>query len=396
MPHVRNRYLSEIIKKRLSFFPVLGIQGARQVGKSSLIRDLMPSSMSGLHYETFDQRSVYEFALNNPEAFIAAKTPDDGTLAIDEAQKVPQIFDAVKYSVDQNRVPGKYILLGSTEFSKRTLIREPLTGRMAMLRLYPFTVGECLSLKFEGSNSALTIKDKPRITRTELMKHLPNGGMPGAFHIRDDETKNIFFKEWIGLVIMRDLALIPRIKVDPIIADAILEKIAQLEEPTAGHIAKALKIDLRRIKTHLDCLETLFVVHKIMPHPLGSGQPMYLHCDVGLANYLGACFEKRLYTWVYQELLAHSQLHSNVHEKIYFYRSLKGSIIHFVVEDRKQVAAIKLIAKESPTLLDFKGLQGFHKKKATDKRSWCMIALGPTTRYFKEENIKMYPWESIG
>ena len=396
MPHIRNRYLSEIIKKRLSFFPVVGVQGARQVGKSSLIRDLLPDSISGLHYETFDQRSVYEFAQENPEAFIAAKTPSDGTLVIDEAQKVPQIFDAVKYSVDQNRVPGKYILLGSTEFSKRTLIRESLTGRMSMLRLFPFTVGECLGLKCQSLNSALSIQEKSRISRVQLMKHLSNGGMPGAFHIRDDETKDIFFKEWIGLVIMRDLAMIPRIKVDPSIAERILEKLAQLDEPTAGQIAKALKIDLRRIKTHLDCLEMLFVVHKIMPHPLGSGQPMYLHCDVGLANYLGASFERRLSTWVYQELLANSQLHSNVHEKIYFYRSLKGSIVDFIVEDRKQLIAIKLIAKESPTLLDIKGLQGFHKKKSTDRRSWSMIALGPTSRNFKEQNVRMYPWESVG
>ena len=140
MPHFRPRYLAKTIGKRLKFFPVIGIQGARQVGKSALVRDLLSKLIKNFHYETFDQQTVRQFAQSNPESFLEAKMQRDGTLAIDEAQKVPAIFDAVKYVVDKRRVPGQFILLGSTEFSKKTLIHESLTGRIGMLRLFPFLI----------------------------------------------------------------------------------------------------------------------------------------------------------------------------------------------------------------------------------------------------------------
>lgn len=55
--------------------------------------------------------------------------------------------------------------------------------------------------------------------------------MPGAFHIRTEESKDIFFKEWIGLVILRDLAMIPKVKIDTDLAQSILEQIAVIKEP---------------------------------------------------------------------------------------------------------------------------------------------------------------------
>ena len=205
MPYMRTRYLADVIEKRLKFFPVLAIQGARQVGKSALVRELLPKRVKNFTYETFDQPSILDFARSSPESFLESKKSRNGTLAIDEARKVPSIFDAVKYFVDQERIPGQFLLLGSTEFSKRNPIRESLTGRMAMLRLYPFTLSEAGQLPMEVTESALNLHKTPRVKREALMRHLENGGMPGAFHIRDEATRDVFFKEWIGLVILRDV-----------------------------------------------------------------------------------------------------------------------------------------------------------------------------------------------
>jgi uncharacterized protein len=393
MPHLRVRYLTDIIEKRLKFFPVVAIQGARQVGKSAMVRELLPQRLKHFHYETLDQPSILDFAKSSPESFLESKKSRHGTLAIDEAQKVPAIFDAIKYFVDKERIPGQFMLLGSTEFSKRTLIRESLTGRMAMLRLFPFTLSEAAQLPTAVSDSALTLHKVSRVKRDALMKHLDHGGMPGAFHIRDEATRDVFFKEWIGLVILRDLMMIPRVKLDPKLAEDILRNIALIPEPTIGNIARNLSVNPRRIKMHVECLEALFVLHKIEPHSLGSGQPMYFHCDVGLANFFGASFERRLQTWIYQELLSNSQLRTDVHEKIYFYRTLKGSMLHFIVEQKKVRSVIKIIAKESSNQLDIKLLESF-KKKHQDKET-ILIALGSTTRKFKEQDVTMMPWEAI-
>lgn len=393
MPHIRQRYLTEIIKKRLRFFPVLGIQGARQVGKSALVRDLLPELITHFHYETFDQQTVFQFAQSNPESFIEAKMLANGTLAIDEAQKVPSIFDAVKFQVDKKKAPGQFILLGSTEFSKRTLIRESLTGRIGMLRLYPFTLSEAMQLPCAPGRSALHVHKKSRASRSQLMRHLQCGGMPGAFHIRDESTRQIFFKEWLNLIVLRDLMLIPRVKLNPDLALKILELMAEIELPSLGHIAKALAVDPRRIRTHIEALEALFVIHKLNPHPSGAGQPIYLHCDVGLASFLGARLERQLQTWVLQELLANAEWREDLHEKIFFYQTPKRSVIHFVLEGRTSAVAMKIIAKEAVTELDVKILQSFPKKLGSKPIE--LIALGPQVRSFDRLGVKMMPWESI-
>jgi predicted AAA+ superfamily ATPase len=393
MPHLRNRYLCEIIKKRLSFFPVVAIQGARQVGKSALVRNLLPQDLKDFRYETFDQPSVLQFAKENPESFVAGRMSPTGTLAIDEAQKVPDIFDTVKFYVDKNPRPGQFILLGSTEFSKRTLIRESLTGRMAMVRLFPFTISEALQLDNPVIESSLCIHLAPRTSREQLLKHLDNGGMPGAFHIREEMVREVFFKEWLGLVILRDLMLIPRVKLDPNLAEEILRQIATNPEPSIGNIAKTLSKDSRRIKAHIESLEALFIIHKLPPFQSGTGQPIYLHCDVGLATFLGANFQRRLQTWVYQELLANAEWRSDVHEKIFYYRSPKGGLLHFVLETKQRITAVKIIAKEAVTLLDLKLLESFRQKH--NQKNVRLVALGPTRRDFESQNVEMYPWESL-
>jgi uncharacterized protein len=392
MPHLRNRYLLETIKKRMAFFPVVGLQGARQVGKSALVSQLLPKSIHDVQYVTLDQPTALLFARSNPESFLQSQLPEVGTLAIDEAQKVPAIFDAIKFVVDQRRVPGRFILLGSTEFSQRTLIRESLTGRIGMLRLFPFTLAEAMEIPPAISPSALQVHTPSRVTRGQLMKHLRSGGMPGAFHIRDEATRAVFFNEWINLIVLRDLMLVPRVKLNPDLARNIMEQIALLDEPSVGRLAKALKTDPRRIRTHIDSLEALFVIHKLNPHPLGTGQPIYFHCDVGMATFLGASFERQLQTWVLQELLASAEWRSEIREKFFYYQTARRSLIHFILERPEHAVALKIIAKESVTELDIKILQAFAKKRASSVE---LIALGPQNRKFEHPEVRMVAWEAV-
>jgi predicted AAA+ superfamily ATPase len=117
---------------------VIAIQGARQSGKIFLVRELLSPELPTSSYVIFDRPADRELAESASESFLekyAASAP----LIIDEAQKVPKIFDTIKFLVDLQRRPGKYLLLGSTEFSKKTLIRESLTGRISTVRMFPLT-----------------------------------------------------------------------------------------------------------------------------------------------------------------------------------------------------------------------------------------------------------------
>ena len=289
MPHQRQRLLTEILFEKLKFSPVVAIQGARQTGKSFIAREILRKKLPNAVYVTLDRPDDRALAKQAPVSFLQ-KYAGQSPLIIDEAQKVPELFDTIKYIVDKDKRPGQFLLLGSTEFSKKTLIRESLTGRMSTAKMFPFTCSEALQLPAKKHDSCFSALNSPRCERKDLMRHLQRGGMPGIFSVHSERERLNKFKEWLELTIYRDLTLIPRVKVDTELAMAILKELARIEEPTAGSIAKKLKKDLRRIQTHLNCLEILFVIHRLPPIDESTGKPLYFLCDVGFAHYFEADF----------------------------------------------------------------------------------------------------------
>ena len=121
------RSAKEALLRLASQFPVIGITGPRQSGKTTLAKMTFPEKQ----YVTFDDRNMRELAASNPADFIMAFP--EGAI-IDEAQKVPEIFDAIKYHVDRNPfIPGKYILTGSSQFRLRENMTDSMAGRAAFL-----------------------------------------------------------------------------------------------------------------------------------------------------------------------------------------------------------------------------------------------------------------------
>src|SRR3990167_2157986 len=346
MPHLRNRYVLKLILKRLKFSPVVALQGARQTGKSVLVRDILAKGLRAAKYVTFDSKTAVDFAKHNPESFLSSYQ-DFSPLIIDEAQKAPSIFDAVKLSVDEKRKPGRYLLLGSTEFSHLTKIRESLTGRLSRIRLYPLTLGETHNLPMRNFQMSHLFLDKPRMTRAQLTKHLDLGGMPGLFSIRDDAERARQWDDWLKLTCERDVLQMHGVKIDPGLCFAILEQIATLSEPSASHIAQSLLRDLRKVKTHLDVLETLFVVQKLSPHRGSTGKPVYTLLDVALAYNLGASLYKRLVMLVRTELDSLLSYHDMAFTTMTYFRARAGGIINFVIENPKEIAIIKVLPTES-------------------------------------------------
>lgn len=131
-----SRTARETLLRLASQFPVVGVTGPRQSGKSTLTKAVFPDK----RYITFDDRTMRELASSNPADFIAAFP--EGAI-FDEAQKVPELFDALKMHVDSSVfTPGKFILTGSSQFRLRQNMSDSMAGRAAFLKLLPFTVRE--------------------------------------------------------------------------------------------------------------------------------------------------------------------------------------------------------------------------------------------------------------
>ena len=131
------RNLETLLNQYLKGFPVVGITGPRQSGKSTLLQQLLGKTYQ---YITFDDYRMVEFFYEDPNKFM--ETYSDKVI-FDEVQKVPEIFNYIKIAVDNDRQNyGKFILTGSSQFAFIRKITESLAGRIGLLTLLPFEYSE--------------------------------------------------------------------------------------------------------------------------------------------------------------------------------------------------------------------------------------------------------------
>ena len=394
MPHARKRHSLNLLLKKLAFSPVVSIQGARQTGKSFLARTILPDVLpekSDPKYLSFDTQATRDFAITNPDTFLEQHA-NHAPVILDEAQKVPSIFDAVKLRVDRERRPGRYVLLGSTEFSHLTRIRESLTGRMSRLRLYPMNAAETLGLPPNPSRHIGLIQEKPRVKRGEFLQFLDRGGFPGIFAVRSDGERKSLIRDWLDLVVQRDIHQIPEIKVDSELCERILSLIATLETPSQGEIARMLRKDPRLVRRHLEVLETLFVIQPLSPHPLGFGKKLYFLCDPLAAGALGAGFLRKLETALLLEQWSQRSYRDDRQMQLFFYQTNRGSRIQLLMESPHQLVAIRILPEEKIDEREFEVLRALGKKCSKPIVLIGMTSLGET---YQLKGVKLCPWESV-
>ncbi len=391
MPHQRARHILPILKKRLKLWPVLGVVGPRQVGKSTLLRDLLPDVVPSI-YLTLDTKSVRDKAIKQPDHFIDVSLGENkNTLILDEVQKAPDLFDAVKVNVDRNRVPGKFILSGSTEFSKKTGVRESLTGRIGMLRLFPMTFAETEGGPFSSQFlKPYPLKKMP--TQYQVMRRVRLGGMPGICFLRSEQERAAAFDGWLEAACYRDIQQIqgPRLSGD--LALEALHALAKLEVPTLSELSSKLRVDSRRIKTHLEALEALYILIRLEPNALGVGKSMYYISDSGLADHLGGSELLQTKTWLLNECMAQYEYSGRTRPNITYYKSLKKSYLDFIIDDRKTKTAVLISDEETVSAYTLRAANAF-LNKASGMQVW--IAYPGRELFSESPKIKIIPWAAF-
>jgi predicted AAA+ superfamily ATPase len=396
MPHPRSRQSLSRFLKLLSFNRVVTIQGCRQAGKSFLARNLAGEKLKNHRFISLDVLKNQEFAKTNPDTFL--ESHEAHPLIIDEAQKAPPLFDAIKSKVDLDPKPGQFVLLGSSEFSKELKIRESLAGRLAKLRLFTFNFKEAHQITLSTSDEAFGLDFKNKLNRKQLLHHLKMGGFPNIFNVSDPLQRDSLLQDWLNLVIYRDLQTFPAIKADSDLAMQIIMLLAVIEEPSCASLAKKLRRDSRIVQRHLNLLEILFAVHRLNPHPTGTGKPLYFLADVSLAEKFGADFERKLWTWSFHEILSKYAYRGKLAHSIYYYRNSKGSLVHFVEElvDKKSIRLLKILPFEKMDLREVEILKAYRKKHTNEFREILLYGLSHGSLQLKKGKISIYPFEVMG
>ena len=252
-------------------FPVVAVTGPRQSGKSTLVQETFPDK----RYVTMDDSSARELASSSPRDFLRAFR--DGVI-IDEAQKVPELFDALKLIVDiEEYTPGKYILTGSSQFKLKKNIKESLSGRIGIVNLLPISIAE---LNQHGNLS------------DDAYDYAFNGFYTPFYDDKKHYVREDWFENYIDTYIERDVA--EEIRLSNL---SQFKKFIQFCAIYSGQmlnmesISREIGVSANTIKSWLSILENSFIIHLLEPDTNNLGRsivktPKLYFVDVGLLCYL--------------------------------------------------------------------------------------------------------------
>jgi predicted AAA+ superfamily ATPase len=184
--------------------PVVLVNGARQTGKTTLVR--AAAKVKGSTYVTLDDHGTLQAALNDPPGFIQGL----GRYAvIDEVQNAPNLFRAIKASVDRDRRPGRFLLTGSANVLMLPKLGDSLAGRMEILTLHPFAQDELHGRKSGFIDKVFSARPVlapvTLLERKQVAALVTAGGYPEVMGRREAVRRAAWYGAYITSILQRDV-----------------------------------------------------------------------------------------------------------------------------------------------------------------------------------------------
>jgi predicted AAA+ superfamily ATPase len=366
------RKLTMNLLQALNDTPVVLLNGARQVGKSTLARQLISAKFPA-HYLTFDDSAILNIAKSNPQGFINdLKLP----VILDEIQHVPELFSAIKMAVDGNRKAGSFLLTGSANVLLLPKLSESLAGRMEILTLWPLAQSEITKKK--GNFIDQLFSDDllnnfiSSLNTADLIEMIVCGGFPESIGRHIDGRRRVWFKSYIETILKKDVRDLANI-------EGLIElpRLLQLLAARCGgllnfsELSRSFGIPQTTLKRYLALLETIFLLQRI---PAWSNNlskrlvksPKIILNDTGFIAYLLGLnherflAEKQLFGHILENFviveLQKEASWSNMQPQFSHFRTQAGQEVDLILEN----TAGKIVGIEikSTATIDKKDLQG--------------------------------------
>lgn len=266
------------------------IAGPRQAGKSTLAKQLREHGHP-VTFESLDVATTRAAATRDPDGFLQQL---QYPVVIDEVQKAPELFSAIKASVDRERTPGKFILTGSANVLLLPKISESLAGRIEILTLWPLSQGELRdsvdTFVARAFGPRETLSGGP-LTREDLIERLLKGGFPEAVE-RADRRRADWFDAYLSTVIERDIRDLADIERADTLPDLLALLAVRVKAPlNMSRLSSELKISDATIRRYLAILERIYITQRISAYTRSIDRqvtkaPKLLLCDSGLLGHL--------------------------------------------------------------------------------------------------------------
>ena len=285
------RELERKFLKLNDFFKVILVTGARQVGKTTMLKHLAESSRT---YVTMDNTMARALAQSDPVLFFQTYKPP---ILIDEVQKAPELFEQIKIICDESDEKGLIWLTGSQQYNMMKKVRETLAGRIGILELYSLSAREKAGLVFDTdldfSLATLQARQQkvPKNDVIQVFQHIWEGGMPQVQGV-DDELRQEYFNSYIDTYLMRDATEAGGIT-DAVRFRKFLVGCASLvsEQVNYSTLAESADIAPSTAKEWLNVLVGLRIIYLLASYSNNelkrlSKTPKLYFCDTGLCAYL--------------------------------------------------------------------------------------------------------------
>ncbi len=205
------RFIRSVVERRMQSVPVMLLIGPRQCGKTTLVKSL--SQSSNREYISCDNMNTLTAINFDPVGFVREQKKP---VIIDEVQRTPELFLPIKVDVDENRIPGRYLLTGSANPLLSPKLGDSLAGRIGICNLWPLSQGELLGVRetFIPHLFSATpfFPSYPTITRQELLQKIVVGGFPPALLPSSTIERNEWCNDYLFNVLRKDISDLAKIE----------------------------------------------------------------------------------------------------------------------------------------------------------------------------------------
>ncbi len=370
------RNLQQDIQERLEHFPAVVLLGPRQAGKTTLAF-LVAESRPSVYLDLESPRDRSK--LEEPELYLS--THQDKLVILDEVQRTPGLFEALRGIIDQGRRQGRksgqYLLLGSSSLDLLRQSGESLAGRVAYLTLPPLTILE--------------------VESTDQEKLWLRGGFPESFLAKNERHSFIWRENFIRTYLERDIPLLgPHIPAETLRRFWTMLAHGQSSLLNAAQLARSLAVNGKTVARYLDLLVDLLLVRKLPPWQANIGKrltksPKIFVRDSGVAHaLLGITDHEALLghpvsgmSW--ESFVAETLINTAPDRSTpYFYRTAAGAEIDLLLDiPGHGLWAIEIKRSLSPRLG-----KGFHHARKDLQPSRCFVVYMGAERYSIHEDVE--------
>lgn len=346
-------------------FPCVLVTGARQVGKSTLLRSLLPE---GMQYVSLDDEMMLMRAKDDPAGFLEEM---GSPLCIDEVQYEPRLLRAIKMKVDATGEPGQYWLTGSQRFHLMQGVSESLAGRVGIVELYTLSQSEAAGQggaaePFDPEHFKTRI-GAPACDITELYERIWRGGYPRLYKYAGTEHED-FFSAYLNTYIARDVRALTQVGNTSAFLRFMQSVAARTgQQLVYADLAKDADVSPNTAKAWISVLETSGIVDILQPYYVNTSKrlaksPKIYFTDTGFCSWLGGWRTPRvlqqgamagamLETWVYGQL-RRSFVNRGIRARLYYYRTGNGAEVDFLLEQDGKLYPMEVKRSSSPRASD--------------------------------------------